>query len=387
MIAAEALRADLSETSPASKEPLRMAVVSDSTPERNGVGSYYADLVEQLHGRIAHAELICPKDCAEQSRLHRYLAPPLPGDSTQKIWWPHPIKIWMRLAKIKPHAIVVPTPGPYGLMGLLAAKRMKVPLIVGFHTHYEALMSIYRTDLFGRFCRWYLTSCNKLLFRHSSLVLANSPEMVEQAKQFGAPRVELMGTSVPSAFLTSPPRPLQREATRLLFAGRLAGEKNIPLVIDVARQRPQLTVSIAGDGPMREEVVAAAAEVPNLHYLGWIPREQLQETIDDHDLLLLPSKVESFGTVALESMARGRPVIVSSACGIADWPDLHRSLFCIGDGETATEAVDRVLALPPTARQQKASLARLAAQRLNEWNLDTWIERLRASGLPDGDAA
>ena len=36
---------------------LRVAVISDATPERNGVGSYYADLVAQLNRRIGKAEL------------------------------------------------------------------------------------------------------------------------------------------------------------------------------------------------------------------------------------------------------------------------------------------------------------------------------------------
>ena len=43
-------------------DDLRVAVVSDATRERNGVGTYYADLVQQLRGQGATAELICPFD-------------------------------------------------------------------------------------------------------------------------------------------------------------------------------------------------------------------------------------------------------------------------------------------------------------------------------------
>ena len=60
-------------------EQLRVAVISDATPERNGVGSYYSDLVAQLDGRIGRAELFCPDD--DGQHWHRYMAPPLPGDS------------------------------------------------------------------------------------------------------------------------------------------------------------------------------------------------------------------------------------------------------------------------------------------------------------------
>ena len=354
---------------------LRIAVVSDSTPERNGVGSYYSDLVEQLSGRIARAELICPE--GGHSRWQRYLVPPLPGDRTQKIWLPRPFKLWIRVSSLDPHAIVVPTPGPFGLAGLLAAKRLRVPLIVGFHTHYEALTDIYWTHAFGRFCRRYLTWCNRLLFRNSSLVLANSPEMRRQAALMGAEGTELMGTSVATEFLTRPLRLPRREVSRILFAGRLADEKNVPKVIEVARARPNLRVSIAGDGPMKQLVVDATKEIPNLNYLGWVSRSELIDSMDDHDALLLPSQVESFGTVALEGMARGRLVIVSTACGISEWPELENGLFHIGGDETAAQAVDRVIALPAAYRQEKARIAREAAVRLNEWNLSSWIQRLR----------
>lgn len=354
---------------------LRMAVVSDATAERNGVGSYYADLISQIEPKISTAELICPE--GNETGWKRLLAPPLPGDSTQRIWFPRPVKLWRRLKKLRPHAIVVPTPGPFGLLGMLYARWLQVPLIVGFHTHFEALAGIYWSDFFGRVCHWYLESCNRILFRNSAVVLANSPEMVSLASRLGAKNACLMGTSVASDFLLRELRPADPEARRILFAGRLAAEKNVSLVIEVARQRPALSVSIAGDGPLRSEVEEAAAELPNLHYLGWVPRTELAAAIDANDILLLPSKVESFGTVALEGLARARPVIVSGACGIAEWPELDSAVFTIAEGETVLECVDRVRGMAPDLRASRSHQGHLAARRLNEWNADSWIARIR----------
>lgn len=383
MTAAPAFNAVPALTDGSRADDLRVVVVSDSTPERNGVGSYYSDLVDQLGERIDYAELLCPEGGDE--RWHRYLAPPLPGDSTQRIWFPQPFRLWSRIVSAQPHAIIVPTPGPYGLVGMLAARRLGVPLIVGFHTHYEALTDIYWSDAFGKLCRGYLTWCNRLLFRNSALVLANSPDMIRQATDMGAVDAQLMGTSVPSEFLSRPLEPLLPDAHRLLFAGRLAEEKNVPEIIELARARPGFAISIAGDGPLKDDVVRAAAELPNLAYLGWVDRDRIIDVYDAHDLQLLPSKVESFGTVALEGMARGRPVIVSNACGIAEWPELEQGLFKIGDDESLPAAVDRVLALPPAVRAETAKRAHEAARNLNEWNLSTWIDRLNAERR--GDAA
>lgn len=367
------------------RESVRTAVISDATPQRNGVGSYYSDLVAQLNERIERAALLCPEDTGQ--RWHRYMAPPLPGDSTQRIWFPRPIKLWRQIKALRPHSVIVPTPGPYGLYGLFAARRLGVPLIVGFHTHYEALASIYWSDFFGRVCRWYLESCNRLLFRYADQVLANSPDMIRLAERMGATSAQLMGTSVARDFLERPLAPIDASARRILFAGRLAEEKNVAHVVDVARQRPDIAVSIAGDGPLRADIESAAAELGNLTYLGWVPRERLIDAIDDHDMMLLPSQVESFGTVALEGMARGRPVIVSGACGIAEWPQLEQALYCIRPEETVVQAVDRVRSLPENDRAERSALAHRAARELNEWNLDTWIERLRPreAGRDGGD--
>lgn len=377
MMATEALQTRLREDALARSrsERLRVAVVSDAVAERNGVGSYYSDLIGQLGSRVGRAELFCPQDSLQGWR--RRLVPPLPGDRTQRLWFPRPFRLWRQLTELAPHALVVPTPGPFGLMGLLAARRLGIPLITGFHTHFEQLADIYWRDTFGRLSRGYLERCHRLLFRHSALVLANSPEMARLANRLGAQGTRLMGTSVPREFLDRPLAAPAPEVRRLLFAGRLAEEKNLPAVLDAAERLPGLRVSIAGDGPMRPAVAAAAARLPNLDYLGWVPRERLIETLDAHDMLLLPSRVESFGTVALEGMARGRPVIVSGDCGIAEWPELEAGLFRIGADESVVQAVTRACAAAPAVRAEMGRQAHLAARRLNDWNLRTWIGWLR----------
>jgi glycosyltransferase involved in cell wall biosynthesis len=282
-----------------------------------------------------------------------------------------------QMARLRPHAIIVPTPGPFGLVGLAVAKHLKVPVVAGFHTHYEALSDIYWSDLFGRLARGYLTWCTRLIFRNSELVLAVSPELTDRAKRLGASSAQLAGTPVQGDFLTRPIAPLPPTPKSVLFAGRLAEEKNVDQVVALARALPGIEVSIAGDGPMKQFIVDAAAELPNLTYLGWVSRDQLIDVFDRHDALVLPSKVESFGTVALEALARGRLVILSGTCGISDWPQFDDCLFHIGDDETLAQAVERVFALPREVRVRFSREAHRAARDLNEWNLSKWIDHLR----------
>lgn len=355
-------------------ERLRVAIFSDAAAGRNGVGTYYADLVEHLRDHVDAAELFCPR--FSDGVWHNRVALPLPGDSTQRIVVPNLRELSRRVEEIAPHTVILPTPGPYGMYGLRLARRAGARVVVGFHTHYEHLTDMYWTTPFGKLCRWYLETCNRILFRCGSIVLANSEEMAGIARTIGAREVRLMGTFIPREFLHRPVEPLAPELSRVLFAGRLAPEKNVQAIIAAAEQLPELTFRIAGDGPLRGEVERRAAELANLHYLGWVTRDDVLPLLDDSDMLVLPSHVESFGTIALEGMARNRTVLVSARCGILDWQSLGQGLFRIGEDESLAAAIRRVAGLDHAIRGERARVGREAARQLNRWSLGTWLQTL-----------
>lgn len=360
----------------ASAPKLRAVFFSDAAPDRNGVGTYYGDLTEHLRDRTERVEMICPGQST--SRWDEPIRLPLPGDATQTVSIPNPRRLSRRFDKLAPHAVVLATPGPYGLLGLRLARRHGARIVVGFHTHYEKLTDLYWKDRrnVGRVFRFYLESCNRILFRHADSVLANSDEMVEIARQLGAVNTELMGTTIPRHFIDTPVSPLPETLRTVTFAGRLAAEKNLSSIIAAAEALPSIRFRVAGEGPERVLVAAAAARLSNFEFLGWQPREQILGIIDATDLLVLPSHVESFGTIALEAMARNRSVLVSAGCGIAQWPTLAPGLFRMGTSEELAEAVDRIARLDPAVRRQKAQLAREAACELNEWSLRHWLDVL-----------
>ena len=338
-----------------------------------------------LGTRVRHAELLHP----EHPTLggYRRLALPLPGDPTQRLMPPRWRAIARHVERLSPDAIVVPTPGPYGLAGLALARRLGTPLVVGYHTDDEALARLYRRGPFGRLCSGCLNRANRLLFRHASRVLANAPETALQALACGARDVELMGTSIASAFRDTPIVPPRERLERVLFAGRLAEEKNLPAVIRLAEARPALEVVVAGDGPLRGTLERAAARLPNLRATGRVSRERLVGLIDASDAFVLPSLVESFGTVALEAMSRARPVIVSTGCGIADWFSLSDALVAAAPEETLEASVDRLAALAPAGRRALGERARQASRQMDDDNASAWVARLEELARTRGRTA
>ncbi len=351
-----------------------VVIVSDSLPERNGVGAYYWDLLGLLDDAGCAATILCPSE--KRPTLLRF---PLPGDSTQRIWIPSLFRFRRVMRQVRPHAVIVATPGPYGLLGAWWAKRLGAKLIVGFHTHFSGVTDLYHNRFLRAFSRFYFNIADKILFRYGDLVLANSEAMVDLAGRLGARNVGVMGTLLPSDSLQEPAAPLTGALHRIVFAGRLAPEKRVQTVIDAARELPDIGFTIAGDGPLKKSVEAQAADIPNLEYLGWVSRERLLAEIDNADMLVLNSVVESFGTVALEAMARERLALVSGTCGIVDWPDLVDSLYQIRDGESLADAIRRIAALPPEARSATATSARKAALRLNRGSLLHWLDVIRST--------
>lgn len=347
-------------------------IVSDSLSERNGVGAYYQDLVDHLKDYGQHIGFLCPDDSKRSLKL------PLPGDPTQKIWIPSYRRFSRMMRELNPECIIAATPGPYGLLGCWFARRRNIPFLVGFHTHYSGVTDQYENIFLRSFSRFYFNCADWAMFRYADLVLGNSEAMVELAKTLGAKRAEVMGTLLPVASIKKPISAPSGNLKHVIFAGRLAPEKRVDTVIEAAEAMPQIQFTLAGDGPLRAEVEAAASRLENLQLLGWISREELLSAMDAADLLVLPSVVESFGTVALEAMARARLVLVTPTCGIVEWPDLNTCLFQIRDNETLGDALHRIADLAPERRRSIASNAAVAARRLNDKSVRHWLGLLEA---------
>lgn len=369
--------ADMVETD---EKRLRILFLSDAIASRNGVGSYYADLVDHLTDAIEHAELLSPGAYPED--YAHELTFPLPGDPTQRLYLPKVSWIWHQIKAVAPDVIVIPTPGPYGLAGFAIAKYLGIPLCSGYHTQYEKLTDIYWTPVFSGFSRFSMKSLNRMLFKSSAIVVGNSGEMIEAAIADGAQNVELVGTPIARSFLAPPFAPISSKLSSVCYAGRLALEKNLADIFEAAQRLPHIRFTIAGDGPLREEVASKAESTPNIEYVGWVSRDGVKAVIDGSEMLLLPSRVEAFGTIALEAMARRRLVLVSESCGILNWPELAPGVYAIESDEALADAINRVSKKSFSERLEKAEIAHLAAANFNHQTLRQWVGLLNGLASP-----
>jgi len=357
---------------------IRVAIMSDAAAHRNGVGSYYRDLSEQLKPVFEKVALVSP---TRRSAGMYIMSLPLPGDATQSLRVPNLPKITAYLNKLNPHVIVAATPGPFGLYAYYYSRRAGIPLCTGLHTDYSGLTDMYWRGGWGRIAKRYLDLVNEKMTKGSDVVAAVNEDLCCVAEGIGAKEAVKIGSLISRSYIKNPPH-APHGITRVIYAGRLAQEKNIPAVLDAARALPHLSFTIAGDGPLREPVKHAAAQCPNLRYAGWLSRHALREQLDRHDILVLPSESETFGTVAMEAAARRKIALVSAECGILNWPDFQDVVQVIGPNETLAAALQRVASLPATEITRLGENSGCAAHAFNATTCTQWtvlLQRLSAS--------
>ncbi len=105
---------------------------------------------------------------------------------------------------------------------------------------------------------------------------------------------------------------------RLAAVGRLIPIKGFDVLLDAfaraRRELPALTLELAGDGPLAGDLRARTPE--GVELLGRV--SPVDAVYERNAIVVVPSRGEGFGMVALEAAARGRAAIVSDVGGLPE---------------------------------------------------------------------
>jgi alpha-1,6-mannosyltransferase len=224
------------------------------------------------------------------------------------------------LCRIEPDLIEVGDPYHLAWAALAAAERLDVPAVAFAHSHLSRLLASRFGPAAGRVADAYL----KRLYARFDVVLAPSRSVARHLQSIGIERVEVQPLGVdgdvfhPSArdpdlrsLLGLPP------GTRLLmFAGRMAREKSIPLMCR--------TIESLGK-PYHLVLIGARERRRRSPHVTELPYEQdarqLARLLASADALLHAGQQETFGLVLLEAMACGRPIVGVRAGAVAELID------------------------------------------------------------------
>jgi len=143
--------------------------------------------------------------------------------------------------------------------------------------------------------------------------------------------------------------PPQRGAA--LFIGELSERKGADLVLTAAAEILEVfpRLIVAGDGPLRRDVIALAARLPGLEYAGFVEGREKTRLFEHAAVVLIPSRRDPWPLVACEALVARRPIVVGP--GVGSLPDLQH---------VAGEAVS---AMPTATPQDLVDAARRARGR------------------------
>lgn len=179
---------------------------------------------------------------------------------------------------------------------------------------------------------------------------------------------------------------------RVLFVGRLAPQKGLDnwlrIAGEVLRWEPQAEFEIVGDGPLRTELEELARRLGlagHVRFMGRVPNTRLSERYREARLLLLTSRYEGFGRVAIEAFANQIPIVAPRITGLEDIVEHGRTGFLHepGDLQGMAGSVLRLLRDPDMARNMGRRGREDALKRFWPDTLaERWVDLLLSAALP-----
>ncbi|MCC6301653.1 MAG: glycosyltransferase family 1 protein [Gammaproteobacteria bacterium] len=307
-------------------------------PQSGGVRTYLTAkhrLLSALPG-VRHSIVVPGAADGGDDGVQSVAAPPIPFGHGYR--FPLRTGPWRaRLERLRPEVIEAGDPYRLPWAALDAGARLGVPVIGFYHSDLPRLVGARFGEVCGRLAERYV----KRLYPHFDLTLAPSRVMADYLESLGVPRVAVQPLGVDTGlFHPSRRDPGVRrelglpEATRLLvFAGRGAREKNIPLLLDTLRHLgPRHHLLLIGPGMPTRDIPANVTVYPY-----YFDGAALSRWLASADAFIHGGARETFGLVVLEAMASGLPVIGIDAGAVAE-------LVTPGSGILAHRAEARSLA-------------------------------------------
>jgi len=110
---------------------------------------------------------------------------------------------------------------------------------------------------------------------------------------------------------------VDKEKINLLFVGRFDRQKGLDILIEFFTnyKNKDIQLYIIGDSVLKN----SAIEIPeNVISVGWVDNNQLDSYYELFDAVIIPSRWEGFGLVAVEAMKNAKPIIVSDRGALPD---------------------------------------------------------------------
>jgi glycosyltransferase involved in cell wall biosynthesis len=279
---------------------VKTAIVTDAwRPQTNGVVQTLSTTAQTLHA-AGHQVLV-----VEPSQFRTFPCPTYP--EIHLAWFPYR-QLAQTLHDFAPDCIHIATEGTLGMAARRWCVRNRRAFTTSYHTQFPEYVRA-RAPIPLALSYAYLRRFHSAAAR----TMVATPTLQKQLEARGFRNivrwtrgvdVELFKPGAKS-FLDLP-RPI------FVYLGRVAVEKNIEAFLDLDLPGTQLVI---GDGPARRML---QLEFPGARFVGYKFGAELAAQLAAADVLVFPSRTDTFGLVLLEALACGLPVAAFPVTGPID---------------------------------------------------------------------
>ncbi|MFU2486392.1 glycosyltransferase [Thauera sp. WH-1] len=373
---------------------LKVLMISDVYfPRVNGVSTSIATFRRALAAHGVEARLLVPRYGREPEAdgVVRIRGRRLPFDPEDRLVERRAMQQAARREAANCDLVHIQTPFLAHYAGLAAARAAGRPALLTYHTLFEEYLQHYAPFvpaalLRGLARRLSRTQCNAV-----DTVVVPSTAMRDRLAAYGvAAPMEVLPTGVPvQDFAHGDGAHFRRlydipeHAPMALYIGRVAHEKNIGFLLEVAARlrarRPDFVLVIAGEGPATRSLQRHADRLglgQAVRFVGYLERrKRLPDCYAAADVFTFASRTETQGLVLLEAMAAGLPVVALAAMGTTDILHAQRGARIAPDEPAGFAAiVDQVLG----DDGQRTRLAHAARHHAAQWSDTQMAARLAA---------
>ncbi|MEV6365704.1 glycosyltransferase family 1 protein [Micromonospora musae] len=351
---------------------MRIAIVTESfPPDVNGVAHSVVRTAEHLVARGHEPLVIAPAPPGATRHdttdfpypVVRIPSVPMPRYQGFRLGVPTTPRLTGVLLDHRPDVVHLASPFVLGARAATLAVRHDLPTVAVYQTDVASYARAYRLS-WGETAAW-----RRLREIHNSVgrTLAPSTRAAADLIANGVQRIWLWRRGVDAERFQPSKRSAELRARlapngELLvgYVGRLAPEKRVDLLAATAKL-PGVRVVVAGDGPVRRQLVRA---LPEVDFLGVQQGEDLARLYASLDIFVHTGPHETFGQTVQEALASGVPVVAPAAGGPVDLVESGVTGLLVPPNDAgALAAAVAVLGADPARRAAYGEAARRAVRR------------------------
>ncbi|MFA5946148.1 MAG: glycosyltransferase family 4 protein [Patescibacteria group bacterium] len=227
------------------------------------------------------------------------------------------------------------------------------------------------------FYKLYQLIC-RLKFKNPDMVISPShylEKMYREAGFFRGTNIEVIPNPAPTYDVT-PKIGRPEGPIKLLFVGQLSQHKGLVFLIEAVESLPgEMSLLIAGDGPLRKWTEKHSATSKRITYLGYMPPEELVNVLRVADALVVPSLCyENSPTVIYEGLQAGLPILASRIGGVGELVEEGKNGYLFTPGDKGDFL--RALSLLDARKDDFANNRNIIRETVADYSLPKYAERL-----------